>query len=84
MSCLLEIPGGIITTGLPASLGGLAIFIRVNNPTLNRITGKFNLPNIWDRVLLKTPGLNLKRHVQAVGQVNSNNFNIPLTLSICI
>ena len=39
-----------------------SIFIRVNNPTLNRNIGKFNLPHIWDRVLLKTPGLNLKRH----------------------
>ena len=36
------------------------IFIRVNNSTLKRNIGKFNLPHIWDRVLLKTPGLNLK------------------------
>ena len=50
-----------------------SIFIRVNNPTLNRNVGKFNLPHIWDRVLLKTAGLNLKRHVHAVGHVNSNN-----------
>ena len=48
------------------------IFIRVNNPTLNRDIGKFNLPHIWDRVLLNTPGLNFKRHVQAVGHANSN------------
>ena len=40
-----------------------SIFIRVNNPTLNRNIGKFNLPHIWDRVLLNTPGLNLERHV---------------------
>ena len=53
-----------------------SIFIRVNNPTLNRNIGKFNLPHIWDRILLNTPGLNLKRHVQAVGQANSN---IPLS-----
>ena len=38
-----------------------SIFIRVNNPTLNRNIDKFNLPNIWDRVLLNTPGLNLKK-----------------------
>ena len=43
------------------------IFIRVNNPTLNRNIGKFNLPHIWDRVLLNTPGLNLKRHVWYLG-----------------
>ena len=44
-----------------------SIFIRVINPTLNNNIGKFNLPHIWDRVLLNTPGLNLKR------QVNNNN-----------
>ena len=55
-----------------------SIFIRVNNITLNRNIGKFNLPHIWDRILLKTPGLNLKRHVQVVGHVNNNNSNTPL------
>ena len=54
-----------------------SIFIRVNNPTLNRIIGKFNLPHIWNRVLLNTPGPNLKRHAQTVGHVNSNNSNTP-------
>ena len=34
--------------------------------------GKFNLPYIWDRILLNIPGLNLKRHAQAVGHANSN------------
>ena len=48
------------------------IFIRVNNPTLNRSIGEFHLPHIWDRVLLNTPHLNLKRHVKAVGHANSN------------
>ena len=28
-----------------------SIFIRINNPTLNRNIGKFNLPHIWDRGL---------------------------------
>ena len=36
-----------------------AIYIRVNNPTLNRNIGKFNLNHIWDRVLLNTPGLKI-------------------------
>ena len=40
-----------------------SIFIRVNHPMLNRNIGKFNLSHIWDRVLLNTPGLNLKRYV---------------------
>ena len=45
-----------------------SIFIRVNNPTLNNNIGKFNLPHIWDRVLLNTQGIKLKR------QVNNNNI----------
>ena len=52
------------------------IFIRVNNPTLNKNIGKFNLSHIWDRVLLNTPGHTLKRHAPAVGQANSNQPNI--------
>ena len=43
-----------------------SILTRVNNPSLNNNIGKFNLPHIWDRVLLNTKGLNLKR------QVNNN------------
>ena len=60
---------------------GLAInikesnFIRVNNLTLNRNIGKFNLPRTWNRVLLYTPGLTLKRHVQAVGLIPTPPFN---------
>ena len=62
-----------------------SIFIRINNPTLNRNIGKFNLPHIWDRVLLNTPGLTLKRHAQAVGHANShsphlNQPNLPTHL----
>ena len=34
-----------------------SIYIRVNNPTLNRNIGKFQLNHIWDRVLLSTPNL---------------------------
>ena len=37
-----------------------ALFIRVNNPSLNRNIGKYHLPHIWDEVLLKTSKLNLK------------------------
>ena len=54
-----------------------SILIRVNDPTLNRNIGKFNLPYVWDKVLLNTPCLNLKRHVQAVG--NANSITPPLT-----
>ena len=44
-----------------------SIYIRVNNPTLNNNIGKFNLSHIWDRVLLNTEGLTLKK------QGNNNN-----------
>ena len=36
-----------------------ALFFRVNNPSLNRNIGKFNLPHIWDEVLFNTSELKL-------------------------
>ena len=37
-----------------------AIYIGVNNPTLNRNVGKYNLPHIWDKVLFTTLELKIK------------------------
>ena len=37
-----------------------AIFIRVNDPSLNGNIGKFQLPHIWDEVLARSPELHLK------------------------
>ena len=37
-----------------------AIYIRVNNPTLNRNIGKYNLPHIWNKVLFAIPELKTK------------------------
>ena len=37
-----------------------AMYIRVNNPSLNRNFGKFQLFHIWDEVLLSIPALQLK------------------------
>ena len=34
---------------------------------LNINSGKFHLPHIWDRVLLNTPCLKIKRHAHNVG-----------------
>ena len=34
-----------------------ALFIRVNNPSLNKNIGKYHLPHIWDEVLLNTSEL---------------------------
>ena len=37
-----------------------AIYIRVNNPILNRNVGKYNLPYIWNKVLFSIPELKIK------------------------
>ena len=37
-----------------------AILIRVNDPSLNRNTGKYQLPHIWNEVLVKSPELKFK------------------------
>ena len=37
-----------------------AMFIRVNDPTLNRNLGKYQLPHIWDNILQDTLMLQLK------------------------
>ena len=37
-----------------------AIYIRVNNPSLNRDIGKYHLPHIWDEVLFNISELKLK------------------------
>ena len=37
-----------------------ALYIRMNNPSLNRNIGKYHLPHIWDEVLLNISELNLK------------------------
>ena len=38
-----------------------AMYIRVNNPTLNRNIGKYNLSHIWDRVLFTIPELKINK-----------------------
>ena len=37
-----------------------AIYIRVNNPPLNKNIGKYHLPHIWDEVLMSISELKLK------------------------
>ena len=39
----------------------LSMFIRVNNPTLNRNVGKYSLPHIWDRALYTIPELKMNK-----------------------
>ena len=38
-----------------------ALYIWVNNPSLNRNVGKYHLPHIWDEVLFNIPELKLKQ-----------------------
>ena len=37
-----------------------ALYIRANNPSLNRNIGKYHLPHLWDEVLFNISELNLK------------------------
>ena len=37
-----------------------ALYIRVNNPSLNKNKDKYHLPHIWDEVLCNSPELKLK------------------------
>ena len=37
-----------------------ALYVRINNPSLNRNIGKYHLPHIWDEVLFNTSELKLK------------------------
>ena len=37
-----------------------SIYKRVNNPTLNRNIGKYNLPHIWHNILFSLPELKMK------------------------
>ena len=58
-----------------------SIYIRVNNPTLNRNIGKLNLHHIWDSVLLNTPELKINRHAPGtppIGHVQSTQPNTPM------
>ena len=36
------------------------LYIRVNDPSLNRNVGKYHLPHVWDEVLFNTSELKLK------------------------
>ena len=37
-----------------------SLYIRVNNPSLNRNIGKYHLPHIWDEVLVNISELKIK------------------------
>ena len=37
------------------------MFIHVNDPSLNRNLGKYQMPNVWNNILQDTPALQLKQ-----------------------
>ena len=55
-----------------------SIYIIANNLTLNRNMGKFYLHHIWDRGLLNTPGLKIKKYAQDTGNAQSTQPNTPM------
>ena len=64
-----------------------AIYIRVNNTTLNRNIGKYNFNHIWDRVLFNTPGLKIGSsknlvHLNNNGHIQTNPPNTHLQINI--
>ena len=46
-----------------SGLSGTHLYIRVNQLTLNGNIGKYNLPHIWDGILINTPEHQF-RHLQ--------------------
>ena len=60
-----------------------SIYIRINNPTLNRNMGKFILNHIWDTVLLNTPGLKVNSSKGYVHTYNSGHANQFQSMDIC-
>ena len=54
-----------------------AIYIRVNNPTLNRNIGKYNLLHIWNKALFSIPKLkqnkaSLHHNISALKRFTNN------------
>ena len=66
------------------------IYIRVNNPSLNRKIGKYHLPHIWDEVLLNNselvkinpPSGDNICHM-AITSANQKQYSSPCGYSIC-
>ena len=50
----------IVTDVIGENRKNSQMFIRVNNPSLNRNIGKYHLPHMWDEVLINNIELKLK------------------------
>ena len=55
-----------------------AIYLRVNNPTLNKNIGKYNLPHIWDKVLYSISDIKTKQT-----KINKKKHKWPQHHNIC-
>ena len=55
-----------------------AMFIRVNNSSLNRNLGKFQLHHIWDEVLQDTPAFHLKKCLLLLMLLHNGNSSLIL------
>ena len=54
-----------------------ALYIRVNNPSLNRNVGKYHLPHVWDEVLFNTSELiTIINPISNSSQIKGNVFYI--------
>ena len=59
-----------------------AIYIRVNNPSLNRNIGKYQLPHIWDEVLNNITELKTKINNQHIDPVAIPSATLAITSAI--
>ena len=57
-----------------------AIYIRANNPSLNRNVGKFHLPHIWDEVLLNISRTKIKIKLTSGNSISHHGYNICQTI----
>ena len=62
-----------------------SIYIRVNNSTINRNVGKYNLHHIWDRVTFNTPDLKINNDNGHAHRTSSVGMLSPFQpIGICI
>ena len=61
-----------------------SIYMRVNNLTINRSIGKYNLPHVWDNILANTPELQIKHQQEQYQQVHRTSLVPPRTSYISV
>ena len=63
-----------------------SIYVRVNNPTLNKSIGKHNLPHVWGGILVNIPELQFKHQRELPTHQQSQKISLtpPRTCQLCI